>query len=399
MGKIRARKETNMLLFDFFYRGKRCREQTMLDDTPENRAKLEPFMEQIDQEIKQGTFRYEKYFPQSVNLQRLAEVEQGERVASVPVGGEETPSLNEFTEEWYEENLVRWKPSHQETIRGILDKHLLPRFGEKEVSRIAKGDILKFRSSLAKVQVGNRTGLSPMRINHIMTALRMILNDAADRYDFNTPFRGIKPLRVPKSDVDPFTIDEVNRIIDHVRADYRNYYTVRFFTGMRTGEIDGLKWKYVDFSRREILVREALVRGREETTKTQGSGREIHMSEPVYQALKAQWEMTGKIGPYVFCNRNGEPLDHNNVTKRIWYPTLEVLGLKRRRPYQTRHTTATLWLASGENPEWIARQMGHSSTTMLFTVYSRFVPNLTRRDGTAFENLLAARMNGGETHA
>jgi integrase len=53
-----------------------------------------------------------------------------------------------------------------------------------------------------------------------------------------------------------------------------------------------------------------------------------------------------------------------------------------------RHTAATLWLASGEAPEWIARQLGHTSTEMLFRVYSRYVPNLTRRDGSAMERLL-----------
>jgi integrase len=49
-----------------------------------------------------------------------------------------------------------------------------------------------------------------------------------------------------------------------------------------------------------------------------------------------------------------------------------------------------LWLAAGESPEWIARQMGHSTTEMLFRVYSRFVPNLTRQDGSAFERLVTA---------
>ena len=68
--------------------------------------------------------------------------------------------------------------------------------------------------------------------------------------------------------------------------------------------------------------------------------------------------------------------------------------MKLRKPYQTRHTAASLWLAAGENPEWIAKQMGHSTTRMLFTVYSRYVPNMTRRDGSAFENLLAAGLNG-----
>ena len=68
---------------------------------------------------------------------------------------------------------------------------------------------------------------------------------------------------------------------------------------------------------------------------------------------------------------------------------LQVLGLDRRRPYETRHTCATLWLAAGEAPEWIARQLGHTTTEMLFRVYSRYVPNLTRRDGSAFENLVS----------
>ena len=65
------------------------------------------------------------------------------------------------------------------------------------------------------------------------------------------------------------------------------------------------------------------------------------------------------------------------------------MGINYRRPYETRHTAATLWLASGEAPEWIARQMGHSNTKMLFEIYSRFVPNLTRQDGSAFERLLS----------
>ncbi|MDD2721939.1 MAG: hypothetical protein PHH47_11595 [Gallionella sp.] len=67
---------------------------------------------------------------------------------------------------------------------------------------------------------------------------------------------------------------------------------------------------------------------------------------------------------------------------------LRHLDFERRRLYQTRHAAATLWLASGESPQWIVRQLGHTATEMLFRVYSRYVPNLTRRDGSAFERLL-----------
>ena len=90
----------------------------------------------------------------------------------------------------------------------------------------------------------------------------------------------------------------------------------------------------------------------------------------------------------MFCSRGCHPIDAHNFANRIWYPLLRYLELEKRRPYQTRHTTATLMLASGENPEWIARLMGHTNTQMLFTVYSRFVPNLTRQDGLAFTGLV-----------
>ena len=66
------------------------------------------------------------------------------------------------------------------------------------------------------------------------------------------------------------------------------------------------------------------------------------------------------------------------------------------QPYQTHHTAATLWLAAGERPEWIARQVGHTSTEMLFRVYSRYVANLTRQDGSAADALLKVFKFGGD---
>lgn len=80
-------------------------------------------------------------------------------------------------------------------------------------------------------------------------------------------------------------ISEVWLILKHVRADYKPYYTIRFFTGMRTSEIDGLKWDCINFDRREISIRGALVNGEMGPTKTLGSQRDIAMSQLVYDAL------------------------------------------------------------------------------------------------------------------
>jgi integrase len=279
-------------------------------------------------------------------------------------------------------------------LRSTIDGHLVPHFGDTPVGQIGKADILALRNKLAEVPGRAAKGLSAKRINGILAPLKQMLAEAAEMHGFTSPAVNIKPLRVKKSDVQPFTLAEVQSLIGRARADYRHYFIVRFFTGMRTGEVHGLKWKYVDFERRLILVRETFVLGEDEYTKTDSSQRDIQMSQVVFEALRQQHAATAKLSDYVFCNRAGEPLDNKNFSDRVWYPLLRHLGLPARRPYQMRHTAATLWLASGEAPEWIARQLGHASTEMLFRVYSRYVPNLTRRDGSAIDRLLASRFAG-----
>ena len=109
--------------------------------------------------------------------------------------------------------------------------------------------------------------------------LRMILEEASERYEFEMPFKNIKNLKQSRPTVNPFTLNEVWRIINVVRKDFKPYYTIRFFTGMRTSEIDGLRWECVNFERREITIRQALVDGVLGPTKTVGSQREIVMSQ------------------------------------------------------------------------------------------------------------------------
>jgi len=391
------RESRGRLFLDYRLNGKRQRVYFKLADSPENRNRLKVVARQVETTLSAGDDVH-------LLLSRLGLLEAFEPAAALPVPPfapvagvvATTPLFSTFAEQWFGEFKVGWRRTYITTVRGTLDRHLLPRFGSYAIGSITRAQILDLRAHLSATR-GRREGsrLSPARINTIMLILRQILQEAADRYEFTMPMGRLKPLKIPKSDVDPFTLEQAQQIIDSVRRDYRNYMVTRFFTGMRSGELHGLKWKYVDFERRLILVRETIVGGQEEYTKTDSSQRDIVMSQLVFDALKAQHKATGHLD-YVFCNRAGEPLDTNNFTKRVWYPLLRHLGLALRRPYQTRHTAATLWLAAGESPEWIARQLGHASTEMLFRVYSRFVPNLTRRDGSAIDRLLASRFASGE---
>lgn len=391
MGSIRVRND--QLFFDFRYQGVRCREQTLLKDTKLNRARLEKIMSDIDKAILLNQFVYRDYFPDS---KRCSEFDGFDNEVKQKLEEQTThltlvsnfPTFAEFSYQWMSESEVHWKQSHLANVKSILEHYLLPSFGSFPIDQVTRSDILKLQTSLAKGNTASKRTITNDRVNHIMTPLRCIFTEAALRFDIETPFHNIKPLKIGRSAIEPFSLIEVKAFLAGVRADFRNYYTVRFYTGMRTGEIDGLRWKYVDLENRQITVEETLVNGKPETPKTQSSYRVIQISEPVYQALLHQRDETG-THEFVFCNEAGNPLDHRNVTKRVWNPTLTLLGLKHRRPYQTRHTTATLWLAAGENPEWIAKQLGHSTTKMLFEVYSRFVPNLTRQDGSAFNTLLS----------
>lgn len=385
MASINVR--NSKLQLDFYYRKTRCREQTLLNDTPSNRKKLEQVLRKIDAEITLGTFEYAKYFPNSPRTEEFKILDQKTRMAS----GKATPLFKDFIVDWYDEMKIGWRDSYDQTVVKILNGRLMKTFGEMEVSEITKADLLQFRARLGEENGRNGKKMSAAHINRHMYLMRMILREAADRFDFNTPFKGIKALRNNKPDIHPFNLEEVSQIINGVDPWYRYYYTVRFLTGMRTGEIDGLKWQYVDFDKRIIMVRESLVKNQQTYTKNDFSQREIEMSSTVYEALREQHKRSGHL-TYVFVNSRGDHLNYHNVSRRVWHPLLVELGLDRRNPYQTRHTAATIWLGAGENPAWIAKQMGHSTTEMLFRVYARYVPNLTRKDGSAMEKLISGSL-------
>ncbi len=393
MAKVRARPDTGLLFLDFYFQGVRCREQTTLPDTSDNRRKVQALLNRVLKEIAQGSFNYAACFPTSQRAERFGALpSMAPKPKVAPTAEAKGPTFEAFSVTWRTEMTPQWRRLHRLSVDAIFDAHLLPAFGDRTLSSITKADVLAFRAELAKLP--GRTGktLSPASINKAVGILRQCLTEAAERFGLPDVFKGVKRLKARRPDVQPFSLDEVEKIRKNIRSDFRNYVMVRFFTGMRTGEINGLKWKYVDFEKELILVRETFSAGEaEENAKTETSLRDIPMLPMVKEALQQQLSTRNPDSDYVFVTRDGNPIDAHNFANRIWYPLLRYLELDKRRPYQTRHTTATLMLASGENPEWIAKLMGHTNTQMLFTVYSRFVPNLTRQDGLAIAGLLSRR--------
>lgn len=397
MVNIRVRPGTNTLFLDFYLDGIRCREQTALTDTASNRKTIKTLAQRVQQALTKGNLNYCDFFPDSPRaklfqskLSTTAENETLSDVSTPALKSAHIPTFAEFAHIWFLESEPRWRKQHRETMRRTLDNVFIPKFGECRLTEITKADLLGFRAEIAKRNGRAGQTLSGKRINKLMAQLNAILDDGCQRYDVHSPSRGIKPLKQKRTEVLPFTLDEVNFLIDKVRPDYRAYLTIRLLTGLRTGEADGLQWQDIDFEANTLRVERTMSRNGDGDTKTEGSKRTIPLVPQVRDVLLAQYSGRQENLPWVFHTKNGNPIDVVNFTNRIWYPLLRHLGMKKRPPYQMRHTAATLMLASGENPEWIAAMLGHSTTEMLFRVYSRFVPNLTRNDGRAYSGLLNA---------
>lgn len=201
-----------------------------------------------------------------------------------------------------------------------------------------------------------------------------------------------EPLELPRrvrKEIDPFTMDEANRIIGKLYATthwpsliYAALFEFLFFTGLRISEALALRWDVVDWGRRQIHVKRTVALGEvEERTKT-GRDRFVLLNDRALQALwfaKAYAERrqlgAGRIKntPYVFPPSKGQ--EHVKETSNVhhqWRPTLATLGVRYRPPYNCRHTYATICLMSGMNPAFISQQLGHS-VQMLLSTYARWI--------------------------
>lgn len=271
----------------------------------------------------------------------------------------------------------------------ILNYHLLPYFGQRPFSEITPVLLKKFLAVLKSKKNGPKKNLSAKRIQNVMIPLRIIFRDAVVEYGWNgfsDPFVGLKLPKVTKTRIFPFSFDEWKILTEHIRLWYRPYFEFAVQTGLRPSEQVALKWQAVE--RDFIHIELSRVRNREKRElKTEASRRSIEIRPAMGRTLEAQKTMTADLkSPYVFLNLKGRPILQDKL-RELWTRAMKKSGIKYRRMYQTRHTFASWALAAGETPEWVARTLGQVDTSMVYRTYGRYIPNLTRKDGSAFEKM------------
>jgi len=333
----------------------------------------------------------------------LAERDRGER----PPDERHAPLFKPFSEQWVEESRSGWKASTRQQYGQVLKSQLLPLFAELRVTQVTEPRV---RQAITGWQDG---GLGARRTNLVLLVLKMILKAARRRrWLREDPLTAVKMLREPRTEIDPLSPEEVDAFLEACPTWWRPYFAVAFWTGARPNELAALKWGDVDGASARFRIRAGRYRGVESAPKTAGSVRDVDCLPPVVEALRAQKAQQAAVRlragqgaaepgqDYVFTGPSGGLLNVNNLRDHAWYGTLKKAELRRRTMYQTRHTFASNALAAGEAPSWVAAQLGHTTPEMLFTVYARFIPNRTRRDGSALLARMTAEASGtGEIRA
>jgi integrase len=304
---------------------------------------------QYRDEIKFGTFNYAEHF--------------GGDTAGAPL------LLVDWLRQWLDAQAIEDSTRHgYETAIGFWAKQ----WPARAVRSIRHIDVL---TVLAK----SKANYSGKTMNNYLGVLRPAMRLALrEGLIASNPMIDVKKQAWQRDPPDPFTFEETERIIAHA---YRHHHEAeaamiewRFFSGVRTSEMVGLKWQHVDLGARVTKIREAIVSGEEKQTKT-NTARDVKMNTRAFAALQRQRKHTQMQSEYVWLDPvTLNPWRQESVfRRRVWEPTLKALGIRYRAPNNMRHSYATRLLMAGVRPKFAAIQMGHDVEVFLRT-YATWLP-------------------------
>ncbi|WP_460107704.1 Arm DNA-binding domain-containing protein [Pseudomonas sp. H1_F01] len=354
----------------FMYRGVRCRERITLKPTSTNLKKAEQHKAAIEHAISIGTFDYLVTFPGSARAAKFA-----------PEASRET--MSGFLTRWLEAKKKHVASSTFDGYRKLVTLRLIPALGDTMLIDLKRKAV---RDWLDPLEVSNKT------LSNIQSCLRSALNDATEEELIEqNPLAGWtysrKSAPPKEDDVDPFSSEEQQAVLGALSGQARYMMQFALWTGLRTSELVALNWGDIDWLREEVMVTRAMTqasKGNAETTKTAAGRRSVKLLKPAMEALKAQKAHTFLADAEVF--QNPRTLERwagdGPIRKTMWVPAMKKAGVRYRRPYQTRHTYASMMLSAGEHPMWVAKQMGHTDWTMIARVYGRWMPPEMDNSGT-----------------
>lgn len=266
-----------------------------------------------------------------------------------------------------------------------MRRHIVPSIGSIRLDKLTPDHVAKLHADSLRV-------MSPSSVRSVHACLRSVLRTALERrlIEIN-PADAVHPPKATALPMQSLTAEDANRLL-HVTEDepLGALYVLALTTGMRLGELLGLRWSDIDLDAARLSVQVALIRTGKwwylAEPKTEHSRRNMTLPLRAVRALRthataqkrdrmaagAAWEDYG----LVFTNQWGEPLNGAHVTERMFKPLLRRAGLPAIRFHDLRHTAATIMLLQGINPRLVAERLGHSGVAITLDRYSHVLPSM-----------------------
>jgi integrase len=316
--------------------------------------------------------------------QRLQEIGKGEFQAKA-----EQTTFNELAES-YLASLVTVRATTMKSYRGVIQLHVQPYFGARPIRNITLADIENFRAHLVG-KIGVRT------VNKSLTLLSMMLNHALrHRWISHNPALLAKKLKQQHAPVESriLTPQQIGALVANAGSPrLRTLILTAILTGLREGELLGLKWGDVDFEAHQISVRRTYTDGAFSEPKTKASRRRVDFPQDLAAALK-RWKLECPLGELdlVFPNGAGKPENFSNLLRRGLYPALERAGLRKIRFHDLRNTFTSLAIRTGANIKEIQTALGHASAQITLDVYGHLYEKTTTEAADRMSALLGSKM-------
>ena len=300
------------------------------------------------------------------------------------------PSTDLTVEEFL---IERWLPSIEMTIRpntfvsymGHLTNHVVARIGNVSIHDVDGPTLNALYSELLRAGrlKGRGKGLSPTTVRRVHATLRRAFRDAV-RWGLldKNPVESCDPPRLARSDVmRTWSLEELRTFLELTRNDeWGELWLLLATTGMRRGEVLGLRWSDVDLRTCVISIRQTIVlvghRPHIAEPKSARSRRVIVLDTRTADALE-QLRESATTRDFVFRTRDGEPI-HPAAVSRRFREIVDGSSLPRIRLHDLRHTFATLALQAGIHPKIVSERLGHSTIALTLDVYSHALPTLQR---------------------
>ena len=327
-----------------------------------------------------------------------------EENVGIDYGKAKTYTVGGWLEVWMENYAkIKLRPSTYKTSQGFLKNHVRPQIGSIPLADLTSLDLQRFYKHLLdggrvdRIEAKKKPkGLAPKTVRNIHQMIGSAYNLAMEQNLVSkNPTQGCALPKVEHKEMKTLTADQLSAFFQEAKDSgvYELYY-LDLATGLRRGELLGLKWTDVDFQHGALKIQRAISRQNgkvvEAPLKTKNAYRTLPLSADAIDVLAQQRRKTGN-SEWVFPSPTGGPMSPDSVLHML-HRVLKRAGLPKVRFHDLRHTFATLALKSGVDVKTLSGALGHYSAGFTLNTYTHVTAQMKQDAADAIGGVISQQM-------